>query len=287
MKNILITGENGYIGNQFQYLMGKDGFKVERMSLRNNNWKQQSLSKYDVIIHLVALVHNNKANAKISDYMNVNFYLTKELAQKAKEDGVNHFIFFSTMSIFGLSGSLLEKCEINQFTPYNPNTPYGQSKLLAEREIRKLENDNFVINIVRPPMIYGKGAPGNFSKLIKVANISRIFPEFNNERSVIHIENLYKDLLDLVENPISGTIHPQNIEYMNTNEALSLIRKHQGKIDAIIKLPIPKVIKSLLGKIETINKVYGNLTYSKTIDLRKINRNQYDDFEQTIKKTLK
>ncbi|MEB8305383.1 NAD-dependent epimerase/dehydratase family protein [Staphylococcus xylosus] len=287
MKNILITGENGYVGNQFQYLMGKDGFKVERMSLRNNNWKHQSLSKYDVIIHLVALVHNNKANAKISDYMNVNFHLTKELAQKAKEDGVNHFIFFSTMSIFGLSGSLLEKCEINQFTPYNPNTPYGHSKLLAEREIRKLENDNFVINIVRPPMIYGKEAPGNFSKLIKVANISRIFPDFKNERSVIHIENLYKDLLGLVENPISGTIHPQNIEYMNTNEALSLIRKHQGKIDAIIELPIPKVIKSLLGKIEIINKVYGNLTYSKTIDLRKINRNQYDDFEQTIEKTLK
>ena len=287
MKNILITWENGYVGNQFQYLMGKDGFKVERMSLRNNNWKHQSLSKYDVIIHLVALVHNNKANAKISDYMNVNFHLTKELAQKAKEDGVNHFIFFSTMSIFGLSGSLLEKCEINQFTPYNPNTPYGHSKLLAEREIRKLENDNFVINIVRPPMIYGKEAPGNFSKLIKVANISRIFPDFKNERSVIHIENLYKDLLGLVENPISGTIHPQNIEYMNTNEALSLIRKHQGKIDAIIELPIPKVIKSLLGKIEIINKVYGNLTYSKTIDLRKINRNQYDDFEQTIEKTLK
>lgn len=287
MKNILITGENGYVGNQFQYLLEKDGFKVERTSLRNNDWKHQSLRKYDVIIHLAALVHNNNANAKIIDYMNVNFHLTKELAEKAKKDGVNQFIFFSTMSIFGLNGSLLEKCEINQFTPYNPITAYGQSKLLAEREIRKFENDAFVVNIVRPPMIYGKESPGNFSKLIKVANISRIFPRFKNERSVIHIDNLYKDLLSLVENPMSGTIHPQNSEYMNTNNALSLIRKHQGKRERIIELPVPRIMKSLLGKVRIINKVYGSLTYSKEIDLRKVNRKQYDNFEQTIEKTLK
>lgn len=287
MKNILITGENGYVGNQFQYLLKKDGFKVERTSLRNNDWKHQSLRKYDVIIHLAALVHNNNANAKIIDYMNVNFHLTKELAEKAKKDGVNQFIFFSTMSIFGLNGSLLEKCEINQFTPYNPITAYGQSKLLAEREIRKFENDAFVVNIVRPPMIYGKESPGNFSKLIKVANISRIFPRFKNERSVIHIDNLYKDLLSLVENPMSGTIHPQNSEYMNTNNALSLIRKHQGKRERIIELPVPRIMKSLLGKVGIINKVYGSLTYSKEIDLRKVNRKQYDNFEQTIEKTLK
>ncbi len=287
MKNILITGENGYVGNQFQYLLEKDGFKVERISLRNNNWQHQSLRKYDVIIHLAALVHNNNANAKIIDYMNVNFHLTKELAEKAKKDGVNQFIFFSTMSIFGLNGSLLEKCEINQFTPYNPITAYGQSKLLAEREIRKLENDAFVVNIVRPPMIYGKESPGNFSKLIKVANISRIFPRFKNERSVIHIDNLYSDLLSLVENPMSGTIHPQNLEYMNTNNALSLIRKHQGKRKRIIELPVPRIMKSILGKVGIINKVYGSLTYSKEIDLRKVNRKQYDNFEQTIEKTLK
>lgn len=287
MKNILITGENGYVGNQFQYLLEKDGFKVERTSLRNNDWKHQSLRKYDVIIHLAALVHNNNANAKIIDYMNVNFHLTKELAEKAKKDGVNQFIFFSTMSIFGLNGSLLEKCEINQFTPYNPITAYGQSKLLAEKEIRKLENDAFVVNIVRPPMIYGKESPGNFSKLIKIANISRIYPRFKNERSVIHIDNLYKDLLSLVENPMSGTIHPQNPEYMNTNNALSLIRKHQGKRKRIIELPVPRIIKSILGKVGIINKVYGSLTYSKEIDLRKINSKQYDNFEQTIEKTLK
>lgn len=46
-------------------------------------------------------------------------------------------------------------------------------------------------------------------------------------------------------------------------------------------------MKALLGKIGIINKIYGNLTYSKTIDLRKVNRNQYDSFEQTIIKTLK
>src|SRR5699024_12566149 len=105
MKNILITGENGYVGNQFQYLLKKDGVKVERTRLRNNDWKHQSLRKYDVIIHLAALVHNNNANAKIIDYMYVNFHLTKELAEKAKKIGDNKFIFLITTSIYVLNGS--------------------------------------------------------------------------------------------------------------------------------------------------------------------------------------
>lgn len=287
MKNILITGENGFIGNQFQLFLSRDKYKVERISLRNNDWMFRSFKKYDVIIHLAALVHNNQPNAKIVDYMNTNYHLTREIAKKAKDDGVSQFIFFSTMSIFGLTGSINEKCEINQSTPYKPNSAYGYSKLLAERDLQKLSNDKFVVNIVRPPMIYGKEGPGNFAKLIKIANLSKIFPKYNNERSVIHIENLYQHVLDLIMNKKSDITHPQNKEYMNTNTALSLIRHHLGKSSKLIEIPLPSIANKALAKLNIANKIYGNLTYVKNMDDRETKEIHFDTFEKTISKTLK
>ncbi|MEB7755034.1 NAD-dependent epimerase/dehydratase family protein [Staphylococcus xylosus] len=287
MENILITGENGFVGNQFQLFLSGDKYKVERISLRNNSWKFRSFKKYDVVIHLAALVHNNQPDAKIIDYMNTNYHLTRKLAKKAKDDGVSQFIFFSTMSVFGLTGSINEKCEINQLTPYKPNSAYGYSKLLAERELQKLSNDKFVVNIVRPPMIYGKGGPGNFAKLIKVANLSKIFPKYNNERSVIHIENLYKHILNLMINKESDITHPQNMEYMNTNTALLLIRHHLRKSSKLIEVPLPSIASKILGKINIANKIYGNLTYAKNMDDRETKELHFDTFDQTIRKTLK
>lgn len=98
-KNVLITGLNGFVGNELQSLLEENGCNVFRISLKNNDWKLQSLSKFDVVINLAALVHNNTPNAKMVDYMNINYHLTKQFAEKAKNDGVPQFIFLSTMTV--------------------------------------------------------------------------------------------------------------------------------------------------------------------------------------------
>ncbi|MDK9871678.1 NAD-dependent epimerase/dehydratase family protein [Staphylococcus sp. IPLA37011] len=285
-KNVLITGLNGFVGNELQSLLEENGCNVFRISLKNNDWKLQSLSKFDVVIHLAALVHNNTPNAKMVDYMNINYHLTKQLAKKAKNDGVTQFIFLSTMSVYGLNGSLKEKVQIDQSTPYKPNTAYGSSKLLAERAIQLLIDRKYVVNIVRPPMIFGNNGPGNFAKLIKVAKLNAVFPKINNERSVIHIDNLCIHLLGLMNNPKSGITHPQNEEFMNTNSALKLIRKYSEKKIKVIEIPIPMCFKNILGKIKIFNKIYGNLTYSKSIDERYLNTSQYKSFEQSVQETI-
>lgn len=267
-KNVLITGLNGFVGNELQSLLEENGCNVFRISLKNNDWKLQSLSKFDVVINLAALVHNNTPNAKMVDYMNINYHLTKQFAEKAKNDGVPQFIFLSTMSVYGLNGSLIENVQIDQSTPYKPNTAYGSSKLLAEQAIQLLIDRKYVVNIVRPPMIFGKGGPGNFEKLIKVAKLSAVFPKINNERSVIRIDNLCIHLLGLMNNPKSAITHPQNEEFMNTNSALKLIRKYSEKKIKVIEVHVPMCFRNILGKINIFNKIYGNLTYSKGIDER-------------------
>lgn len=287
VEKVLITGKRGYVGNNLESHLTSKGYIVERLDVRTNEWKIQSFKNYDVIIHLAALVHNNMPNAQMVDYMNINYHLTKDLAEKAKNEGVQHFIFFSTMSVFGINGSLIRDVEINENTDCNPDTMYGHSKLLAEQILQTLNSGNFKINIVRPPMIYGKDAPGNFQLLIKIAKLWPIYPNINNERSVIYIENLTKHVTSLIKQQKSGITHPQNNEYMNTNEALSAIRLTLKKKPNIIKIPFPKWLQKSLNGIKVINKIYGSLTYSKDIDNNKEDYQNFISFKSSMKNTLK
>ncbi|WP_250882003.1 NAD-dependent epimerase/dehydratase family protein [Staphylococcus saprophyticus] len=168
-KTILITGKNGYVGNRLNDYLKAQGHVVDQINVRGNHWKALDFSKYNVVIHLAAIVHNNNPNATMVDYMNVNYHLTKELAEKAKTEGVNQFIFFSTMSVFGLDGEVGKEVIINNNTLTKPTTSYGISKLRAEEMLHEIQSNAFKVAVLRPPMIYGESAPGNFSKLIKLS----------------------------------------------------------------------------------------------------------------------
>lgn len=91
-KNILITGVHGYIGNALKDKLIEQGHQVDQINVRNQLWKSTSFKGYDVLIHTAALVHNNSPQARLSDYMQVNMLLTKQLAQKAKAEDVKQFI---------------------------------------------------------------------------------------------------------------------------------------------------------------------------------------------------
>ena len=95
------------------------------------------------------------------------------------------------MSVFGLEGKVDEQVIINNNTITKPTTSYGISKLRAEEKLHEIQSNEFKVCIVRPPMIYGKFAPGNFSKLIKLSRILPCYPNIQNERSSIYIENVY------------------------------------------------------------------------------------------------
>ncbi|MEB8068903.1 NAD-dependent epimerase/dehydratase family protein [Mammaliicoccus fleurettii] len=263
-KTILITGKNGYVGNRLNDYLKAQGHVVDQINVKGNQWKALDFSKYNVVIHLAAIVHNNNPNATMVDYMNVNYHLTKELAEKAKTEGVNQFIFFSTMSVFGLDGEVGKQVIINNNTLTKPTTSYGISKLRAEEMLREIQSNAFKVAVLRPPMIYGESAPGNFSKLIKLSNILPLYPRIDNQRSSICIENLEIYINELIENEGSGILHPQNNDYLNTNHAIFKMRELQNKKSMSIKLP--NSLLKLFGKVSIFNKLYGNLAYSKDID---------------------
>ncbi|HCZ8622141.1 TPA: NAD-dependent epimerase/dehydratase family protein, partial [Staphylococcus aureus] len=246
-KTILITGKHGYVGNRLNGYLKAQGHVVDQINVRGNQWKALDFSKYNVVIHLAAIVHNNNPNATMVDYMNVNYHLTKELAEKAKTEGVNQFIFFSTMSVFGLDGEVGKEVIINKNTLTKPTTSYGISKLRAEEMLREIQSNEFKVAVLRPPMIYGESAPGNFSKLIKISKILPLYPQIDNQRSSIYIENLEIYINELIENEGSGILHPQNNDYLNTNHAIFKMRELQNKKSMSIKLP--NSLLKLFGKV--------------------------------------
>lgn len=283
MKRILITGKNSYIGNSVENWLMKepDKYTIDKLDMKKESWVKRDFSLYDVVFHVAGIAHVS-SDPKMEDlYYKVNRDLTIETAQKAKAEGVKQFIFMSSIIVYGDSSS--SKRVIKKDTVPNPSNFYGDSKLQAEEGIKPLESDSFKVAIIRPPMIYGKGSKGNYPKLSKLAQISPIFPDIDNERSMLHIDNLCEFIKVIIENEDSGLFFPQNEEFVDTSELVKMISKVHGK-----KIWITKSTNLLLYpllKTKIINKVFGNLVYDKS--LSKYNKAKYQirDFEETIKLT--
>ncbi|WP_226036161.1 NAD-dependent epimerase/dehydratase family protein [Aquibacillus saliphilus] len=260
MKKILITGSNSYIGNSLKSWLEKypDDYSMDAISVRDNSWKKKDFSKYDVVFHVAGIAHVS-SDPKMEDmYYQVNRDLTIETARKAKSDGVKQFIFMSSIIVYGDSSS--DKRVIDRNTEPKPSNFYGNSKLEAELGINPLENNNFNVVIVRPPMIYGKGSKGNYPKLAKAAQKLPVFPNIDNQRSMLHIDNLCEFIRLMMENDESGLFFPQNSEYVKTSEMVKMIAEAHGKKIRLTRVFNP-ILKPIIGKIGIINKVFGNLVY--------------------------
>lgn len=270
MKKILITGKNSYVGNSFEeWLDNYPGeYEVDKVSLRDSSWKSYDYSPYDSVLHVAGIAHVSTDPKMEELYYKVNRDLTIEVAKKAKADGVRQFIFMSSIIIYGEASK--ERKVIDKDTVPTPSNFYGKSKLEAEEGIKSLEKKDFKIAVIRPPMIYGKGSKGNYPKLSKAAQKLPIFPDIDNQRSMLHIDNLSEFLRLIITNEESGLYFPQNKEYVKTSEMVKVISEVHGRKIRLVKIFNP-MIKLLNGKLGIIDKVFGNLVYDEELSRYKEN----------------
>ncbi len=266
MKKILITGANSYIGTSFEkwVIQWPDKYSVDTVDMIDGLWKEKDFSQYDVVFHVAGIAHVS-ADPKMEDlYYKVNRDLTIEVAKKAKNDGVGQFIFMSSIIVYGDSSCINQKRIIDKNTIPEPTNFYGNSKLQAEEGIKALESDGFRIVVLRPPMIYGKSSKGNYPILASYAQKMPVFPDMNNQRSMLHIDNLCEFIHLMIDNAESGLFFPQNGEYVKTAEMVKLIAETHGKNIKLTKIFNPFLI--VLSKfVGVINKVFGNLVYEKSM----------------------
>jgi len=285
MKKILITGKNSYIGTSLEnWLMREpDKYKVDTVDMKDGSWKDADFSSYDVVFHVAGIAHVS-SDPKMEDiYYKVNRDLTIETAEKAKAEGVKQFIFMSSIIVYG------DSCNSNgviyRNTVPTPSNFYGKSKLQAEEGIKYLESDGFKIVVLRPPMIYGKGSKGNYPRLANMAKKTPMFPNFDNNRSMLHIDNLCEFIKIMIDHEESGLFFPQNKEYVKTSELVKTIAEVHGKKIWMINW-MNWLIRLMFG-IGIVQKVFGNLVYEKSMsDYDKANY-QIRDFRESIELTEK
>ncbi|MGM0792387.1 MAG: NAD-dependent epimerase/dehydratase family protein [Bacillota bacterium] len=255
MKKILITGVNSYIGTSFKKWVSQypDKYSVDFISIRDDHWKEKSFFGYDVIFHTAAIVHVKENDT--GKYFKVNRDLTEELAKKAKKEGVKQFIFLSTMGVYGT-----ETGSITKDTKPIPKTPYAQSKYEAEQLLLEISSSDFNVAILRPPIVYGRGCPGNYVRLAKLAIVLPIFPDIENERSMIYIDNLSEFIRIIIDNGQGGIYFPQNKDYVNTTDLVRLIAKAQGKEVKTSKV-FNWAVAIGLKLSGTLRKVFGSFVY--------------------------
>lgn len=282
MKKILITGANSYIGTSFEKYMKKyDGYMIDTLDMLDASWKEKDFSGYDVVFHVAGIAHSDVKNVTEETkkkYYAVNTDLTVETAKKAKESGVGQFIFMSSMIVFGTK----QEC-IKKDTVPHPDNFYGDSKLKADIGIHNLEDENFKVVSVRPPMIYGKGSKGNYPLLAKFAKRTPVFPCYHNKRSMLYIENLCEFVKRIIDNNETGFFYPQNSEYTETYKMVGEIAEVSGKKIVFVKLfnPLIKVCKGH----PVIKKVFGNMYYDRLLSDYDDNSWCVVDLKESIKRT--
>lgn len=276
MKRVLITGANSYIGTGFeQYAKEHYGseFEIQTIDMIDGHWKERDFSAYDCVFHVAGIAHADVGNVSEevkAKYYAVNTDLAIETAKKAKADGVNQFVFMSSAIIYGDSAPYGKSKMITKDTKPHPANFYGDSKWKADKGVRKEASEDFIVTVIRPPMIYGKGSKGNYPRLAKMAKKLPLFPDCENLRSMLYIENLCEFLCQVMIRTEGGVFWPQNAEYSKTSEIVREIAKVSGHRIVISKAFnwVVTIASKIPGKVSaSANKAFGNLTYEKSLSI--------------------
>lgn len=243
--NILLTGSSGFVGRNLLSYFESKAIKANSLSLRNNDWLQYFPDNCKAIIHLAGKAHDTKNTNAAEEYFKVNTKLTIELFDSFLQSKTQDFIFFSSVkAVADRVATILEESE----SP-SPQTPYGQSKLEAEKYIlaQSLPKGKRVF-ILRPCMIHGMGNKGNLNLLYNIVKKGIPWPlaSFQNQRSFLSIENLEYVIYRLIQDDsISGGIY--NIaddDAISTNELIHIIGEVTQSKSIIWNIPT-RLIKAI------------------------------------------
>ena len=169
---VLVTGHHGYIGSVLVPILqraghdvvgldtdifepchfGKNGNHVESTQLDVRDVESEHLVGFDAVIHLAAVCNDPVGNLNPGATYEINHLASVRVAEKAKEAGVERFLFASSCSLYGKAG---DDEMLDEDAAFSPVTAYGRSKVLAEQDISKLADDSFTPTYLRNATAFG------------------------------------------------------------------------------------------------------------------------------------
>ena len=228
---VVITGTTGYVATHLARALEAKGHQASLISVRDEAWRSLDFTGADAVVHTAALLHGQGKGQPWEAFERVNVRLTEQIAQKARDEGVPRFLFMSTLHVYGLEDAprgVRALHLIGPDTPCAPASHYACSKLEAERALERLESPSFSVLRVRCPMVYGVRCPGNYAMLRKIALKLRVYPAFDNQRAMVHVDSLCAFLIACVERGISGVAHPQDQAPVCTADMIACIARANG-----------------------------------------------------------
>ena len=272
--SIFLTGATGFIGKTLSDLMteqcryavresGSGKFENEfiiKSIDKSTNW-EGAFQGCNSVIHLAGLAHSKVFADK--DFTTVNVDGTRHLAYQAAKAGVKRFVFVSSIGVNGVS--TLDK-PFSSFSVPNPHNIYAKSKLDAELALSEVSNETGLeVVIVRPTLVYGDHAPGNFGLLTKLVHQLPLLPFglANNKRDFIAVQNLADLLITCANHPDAGghIFLASDGETVSIKEFTNAVAKGLNK--KLIQLPFPvgllRFAAGLVGKSAMAEQLLGNL----------------------------
>ncbi|WP_295231695.1 NAD-dependent epimerase/dehydratase family protein [uncultured Chryseobacterium sp.] len=294
---VTITGASGFIGTNLIAFLQQKGYIINSLSLKHQNWKNIFPLSGDAIIHLAGKAHDTENTSDPEEYFIVNTDLTIELFNEFLRSESRDFFYFSSVKavVDSIEGVLDEN-----ISP-NPLTPYGKSKLKAERYI--LDADVPVgkrVFIIRPCMVHGPGNKGNLNLLYKIVEKGLPWPlaAFENRRSFLSIDNLSFIIARMLDykNISSGIYHLADDKSLSTNELIQTVNLALDKKPKLWRLS-KKVIENIAGlgdrfrlplnserlKKLTESYVVSNLKIKSALGIEKLPLSAEEGLVKTIK----
>lgn len=274
----LVTGATGFVGKSLVKTLRERGTPLVAASRGmhsdcinvgnidgSTEWRG-ALAGVDTVLHLAA--HNQNV---IADGTNdrekmraVNVDGTVRLAEQSAAAGVKRFVFVSTIKVNGERSQMGKPFTARSFPA--PETDYGASKLEAENRLKDITNAfSMELVIIRPPLVYGKGAQGSFNALVKLVKSGIPLPlsAVANRRSIIHVDNLVDLILTAAVNPSAAghILMAADGHAMSIADFIRKIAEASGRRAVLFPVPssVLQAVGALTGKRDMVGRLIDSL----------------------------
>lgn len=284
---VLVTGSSGFIGRHVIDELLRRSIKV-RVACRQGSEVEHPVDNVEVVylsgpgiaatdwadavancnavIHLAARAHvlRDRLEDPVRAFRLANVDYARACGEAAVIAGVQRFIFMSSVGVHGgTSGAQPIQAE----SPIKPHTPYACSKAEAEQALSEVvRGSGMTLTVVRPPLVYGPGAPGNFGVLVRA--IARGLPLplgslTSNRRSFVAIDNLVDLIVTCLTHPAAAnqTFLVSDKEDISTADLLLRLGSMMGKSARLMPVPVAWLAfgAKVLGKREMFQSLCGSL----------------------------
>src|SRR6266404_98423 len=237
---VLVTGHHGYIGAVLVRMLTASGYEVVGLdsdffapnrfvgkvvkipSLHKDlrDIEADDFRKIDAVLHLAALSNDPLGDLNPNLTYEINYQASMALARLAKQAGISRFIFSSSCSMYGAAGSEI----LDENAPFNPVTPYAESKVLIEQELPSLAGLDFSPVFLRNTTAYGVSPFMRFDVVLNnlvawAYTTGRVLIQSDGSpwRPLIHVEDICRAFIAVLEAPREA-IHNQTFNVGITEE---------------------------------------------------------------------